>query len=95
MEDDIRLSKPKHNLIGLLREFGSELDKWRAARKQTDLSLTFEEEETKEPPEPSRWREFCRWRYMPDCVLPDSFWQLPDDIQEEYQRKFAAFEQAT
>lgn len=44
--------------------------------------------------EPPRWREYFRWQYDDDCVLPDRFDQLADVQKSEYQRDFETFEKA-
>ena len=82
--DDTRLNKPKHNLIALLREFPSEVDKWRASRKQLGLSPTF----IKETPaglnkeEPPGWREpFPAGIRLMGCRFRNSFWQLDIDLR--------------
>ena len=85
--DDTRLSKPKHNLITLLREFSSEVDKWRASRKQLGLSPTFIRETpaglNKE--EPLGWREYFQRKYGRWCRFPNSFWKLDFDLRAKYQ----------
>jgi predicted phage replisome organizer len=47
--------------------------------------------EKKEPP---RWREFYKWKYGDEVVLPLSFWQLSGTKRDEYDRDFQTFEPA-
>lgn len=41
--------------------------------------------------EPVRWREFFRWKYSDDVVLPQFFAELSRDLQSEYERDFQTF----
>jgi hypothetical protein len=78
--DGERTSKPKQSLVTLLREFSSELDKWRSVRSNADS-----EERTKYRGDHG-WtvqRREAAFAEFPDAILPPKFGDLP----VEYQRR--------
>jgi hypothetical protein len=87
--DGVRASKPKQSLVALLREFSSEIDKWRSVRRNDHAK------DNSEKKEPQRWREFYQWKYGKEIVLPTSFWQLSGSKRDEYEHDFLTFEQTT
>lgn len=82
--DGMRTSKPKHSLIVLLREFGSEVDKWRSVRKQADLSPKISAKSEKiDDPWPTGTKEMVYELYGEDVTFPARFSELPISIQRE------------
>jgi predicted phage replisome organizer len=66
--DDERTSKPKQSLVTLLRDFPSELDKWRPFRRNAnDRDESAKIKDAKIPPE---WVAVAKQLYGPDAPLP-------------------------
>lgn len=72
----------------LMSYWGDELTRAREYRRKCQTERT----EDKEPP---RWREFYRWKYDPEVVLPQSFRKLDRQQRDEYERDFETFVKAT
>jgi predicted phage replisome organizer len=72
----------------LMSYWGDELTRAREYRRKCQPERT----KDKEPP---RWREFYRWKYGPEVVLPQSFYQLDLQQRQEYERDFETFAKAT
>jgi len=87
-----RVSKPKHSLIVLLREFNSEIDKWRSVRKQG------EELEPNRAPVPA-WtkqrQEAANALYGEGVNLAHPFHQLSPSVQREIDKCTGKLAQAT
>lgn len=82
-------TKRKHNLLTLLREFNAELDK---ARAHEPLFRHKKNGAVKK--EPDRWRDFFKWQYGADVLLPRSWEELDQDQRDEYDRGFQTFVEA-
>jgi hypothetical protein len=81
-----QLEKPKHHMLRFLREFGSEVEKWRAARAQVNGAEPKPEVDDRLPPE---WAEAMRKMYGEDATIPSQKKYLPAsviaEIEEELQ----------
>jgi hypothetical protein len=92
--DGERVTKAKQSLIVLLREFSSEVDKWRSVRKhgdQVDLNNNNE-------PLQIEWNEERRaaaCRLYGERQLPYRFDQLPSSVQRDIDREMANFQKQT
>jgi hypothetical protein len=78
-----RASKPKQNLIGLLREFSSEIDKWRGVRTNGSLPEP-------EAPRIEDWTDDRRqvFREMfPDVPIARRFNLLAEDLQRQIDKE--------
>lgn len=89
-DDSVQELKVRRQSPGtLMQNWSDEVIRARRFREKIGAGASGESGAKKEP---ARWREFYRWKYGADCVLPESFWKLPADQRAEYERDFAGFE---
>ena len=73
---------------GLMNYWGDEFSRanayWEKTHPQREKRL-----------EPPQWQEFFRWFYRPSVTLPKTFYDLPADLQVEYEKGFKQFIAAT
>jgi predicted phage replisome organizer len=82
-----RVTKPKQSLSALLREFPSELDKWRIARAHTvDAAATAQPQHVEWPP---GGREAAIALYGPRDEWPEFFDQLTSSVQSEIRAQIS------
>jgi predicted phage replisome organizer len=74
----VRANKPKSNLIGLLREFSSEIDKWRGVKGRGRLGAKKNNGADLLPP---AWIEAAKKLYGADVPLPSLKSQLPLSVR--------------
>jgi hypothetical protein len=83
--DGEQLSKPKQSLLILLREFSSEIDKWKSVRANLNGA-----EDLDEPVKGDGWtpeRVKVREEEFPDATWPERFDWVPIDVQRQIDRR--------
>jgi hypothetical protein len=81
--DGEQLSKPKHSALLLLREFSSEIDKWKSVRVNLNGSEEHEPEGDGWTPERVK---VCQEDF-PDTTWPPRFDSVPIDVQRQIDRR--------
>lgn len=81
--DGKRASKPKQNLIGLLREFSSEIDKWRSVRSNGSAG----EQESAKAQEWTDERMRVFRELFPDAPIQCRFDLLGEDVQRQIDER--------
>lgn len=79
--DGARASKPKDSLVALLREFSSEIDKWRTVRSRGVKKNNGAANE----PLPVDWVKAAKNIYGPDVPLPSFVHELPQSVRSEIE----------
>jgi predicted phage replisome organizer len=91
--DGKRITKPKQGLLALLREFSSELDKWRSARKTIGLNGLHDDIDDLSP-EPDGWsakRKQAAYEEFGEGVMYTTpFGKLPVEYQNRIDARICA-----
>jgi hypothetical protein len=87
-------TKRKQELTTFLRDFNGELDKIRKYAPDFGAKRRLADHPEKKP-DPPRWQEFFKWLYDAGVRLPASFYELGEDLQQKYWKRFGEFELRT